>query len=59
MVFVDLKQTDCQIFLQQRWAYSGSEEKFAIQGLQVMCKPPEGQGKEKASTGRERKLGGL
>ena len=61
MFFVDMKQRDWQIFLQERWIYSGSEEN-CNSGSATMAshvQVPGGHEKENASIGSERKLGGL
>ena len=58
---VDQKQTDCQLFLQQRRAYLGSAENCnsGLKRWQAMCKSPTWQGKEKVSIERKGKLAGL
>ena len=37
---VDLKQIDCQIFLQPRWAYSGSAENCSLGPVGIYCGKP-------------------
>ena len=60
VVFVDLKQIDCQMYLQQKWVYLGSAENCnsgsATRVSHVQAPP--GQGKD-ICIAEKRKLGGL
>ena len=57
---VDVKQVDCQLFLQQRWVYSGSTENCNSESatMESYVQIPPQQGKENTLE-RERKLRGL
>ena len=57
---VDLKQIDCQIFLQQKWICSGSAENCNLGCATMMShvQVSTWQGKETVFTGRKRKLEG-
>ena len=35
ILVVDLKQTDCQIFLQQRWVYLGSAKNYTSESATI------------------------
>ena len=57
---VDLKQIDCQIFLQQRWVYLRSAETCHLGSIIMMrhLQIPAGQGKENVFAKGKRKRGG-
>ena len=48
LTLFDLRQIDCQLFLQQRWVYSRSAENYSrgLQPWQATCKCLHRQGKE-------------
>ena len=54
---VDLKQMDCKIFLQQRWAYLVSAENCSLGSATMVShvQVPAWQGKENTFKGRKRK----
>lgn len=58
---IDLKQIDCQIFLQQKWVYSGSAENHSLGSATVASfrRVPAQQGEESYFYRGKRKLGGL
>ena len=55
----DLKQTNCQVFLQQRWVYSGSAENcnWGPTNVIAMCKFPHSKGR-KSFYREEKEVGG-
>ena len=52
--FVDLKQTECQIFLQQRWVYLESSENCDSGSVPTVstCRFPQGKGRVLSKQGK-------